>query len=96
MRNHRGLETTICYNAFNMVGSVTDANGIATEYTYSQAGLVTRIVRRDGADVRTALEVTYDSAGRPVSMKDQDGLLRAHKAKRALFTSWPFIEDTKR
>ena len=50
MRNHLGLETTICYNAFNMVGSVTDANGIATEYTYSPAGLVTRIVRKDGAE----------------------------------------------
>ena len=73
MRNHLGLETAICYNAFNMVGSVTDANGIATEYTYGPAGLVTRIVRRDGADVMTSLEVTYDSAGRPVSMKDQDG-----------------------
>ena len=46
-----GLETTICYNAFNMVGSVTDANGIATEYTYSPAGLVTRIVRKDGAQL---------------------------------------------
>ena len=77
VRNHLGLETTICYNAFNMVGSVTDANGIATEYTYSPAGLVTRIVRRDGADVMTSLEVTYDSAGRPVSMKDQDGLVRS-------------------
>ena len=72
-----GLETTICYNAYNMVGSVTDANGIATVYTYSPAGLVTRIVRRDGADVMTSLEVTYDSAGRPVSMKDQDGLVRS-------------------
>ena len=60
-----------------MVGSVTDANGIATEYTYSPAGFVTRIVRRDGADVMTSLEVTYDSAGRPVSMKDQDGLVRS-------------------
>ena len=55
MRTRLGLETAICYNAFNMVGSVTDANGIATEYTYSPAGLVTRIVRRDGAD-----KYTYD------------------------------------
>ena len=34
---------------------MTDANGIATEYTYSTAGLVTRIVRKDGAD-----KYTYD------------------------------------
>ena len=38
-----------------MVGSVTDSNGIATEYKYSPAGLVTRIVRKDGAD-----KYTYD------------------------------------
>ena len=57
VRDGLGLETAICYNAFNMVGSVTDSNGIATEYTYSPARLVTRIVRRDGADVMTSLEV---------------------------------------
>ena len=62
--DHLGLETAICYNALNMVGSVTDSNGIATECTYSPAGLVTRIVRRDGADVVSSLEVSYDSAGR--------------------------------
>ena len=50
VRDGLGLETVMCYNAFNMVGSVTDANGIATEYTYSPAGLVTRIVRKDGAE----------------------------------------------
>ena len=39
VRDGLGLETVICYNALNMVGSVTDSNGIATEYTYSPAGL---------------------------------------------------------
>ena len=39
VRDGLGLETVMCYNAYNMVGSVTDANGIATEYTYSPAGL---------------------------------------------------------
>ncbi len=73
VRNHLGLETTICYNAFNMVGSVTDANGIATEYTYSPAGLVTRIVRRDGATT-----YAYDAANRMVKEGD-----KTYKFKKA-------------
>ncbi len=62
MRNRLGLETAICYNARNMMGSLTDANGIATEYMYSPAGLVGIVVRWDGADVMTSLAVAYGAA----------------------------------
>lgn len=42
-----GNITRICYNAFNAPVTVTDANGIVTEYSYNDAGCVTWIVRRD-------------------------------------------------
>lgn len=51
--------------------STTDANGIVTKYTYSDAGLVTRMERLDGSETLTSLVVSYDGAGRPVSYTDQ-------------------------
>ena len=36
---------------------MTDANGIVTEYSYSDAGCVTRIVRKDGSEVLSSLDV---------------------------------------
>ncbi len=38
----------ICYNAFNAPVGVTDADGVVTEYTYSDFGLVERVARKDG------------------------------------------------
>ena len=37
IRNHLGLETTICHDSRNMVGTVTDSDGIATEYPHGRA-----------------------------------------------------------
>ena len=54
---------------------MTDANGIVTEYSYNDAGCVTRIVRKDGSDVLSSLDVAYDKSGLPVSYTDQDGLV---------------------
>ena len=56
---------------------MTDANGIVTEYSYNDAGCVTRIVRKDGSDVLSSLDVAYDKSGLPVSYTDQDGLVTA-------------------
>ena len=72
-----GNITRICYNAFNAPVTVTDANGIVTEYSYNDAGCVTRIVRKDGSDVLSSLDVAYDKSGLPVSYTDQDGLVTA-------------------
>ena len=77
MKNPFGLTTRICYNAFNAPVNVTDANGIVTEYSYNDAGCVTRIVRKDGSDVLSSLDVAYDKSGLPVSYTDQDGLVTA-------------------
>ena len=72
-----GNVTRISYNVFNMPVSTTDANGIVTKYTYSDAGLVTRMERLDGSETLTSLVVSYDGAGRPVSYTDQDGLSKS-------------------
>ena len=52
-------------------------NGIVTDYSYNDAGCVTRIVRRDGSEVLSSLDVAYDRCGLPVSYTDQDGLVTA-------------------
>ena len=61
-----GNVSKICYNAFNTPASVTDANGIVTKYTDNNAGLVTRLKRRDGNATRMSLDSAYDGAGRLV------------------------------
>ena len=72
--NPLGIGMTMCYNEFNVPVSGRDSNGIVTEMTYNDAGLATKLVRRDGAKVLTSLDVAYDTCGRPVSYADQDGL----------------------
>lgn len=79
MRNTFGNITRICYNAFNAPVTVTDASGIVTDYSYSDAGCVTRIVRRDGFEVLSSLDVAYDKCGLPVSYTDQKGSGSVHK-----------------
>ena len=70
-----GNVTRIRYDRFNVPVSVTDANGVVTEYAYDDAGLVVSVVRKDGAEVLASLSVAYDGCGRPVSYTDQDGLV---------------------
>lgn len=50
--------------------------GVKTLLTYNEAGLVTKVERRDGDDVLSFLEVSYDSAGRPVSYRDQQNRVK--------------------
>ena len=72
MRNTFGNVTRICYNAFNAPVIVTDASGIVTDYSYSDAGCVTRIVRKDGSAVRPAgvLQQWCDERGQYLLGKD--------------------------
>ena len=67
-----GNITRICYNAFNAPVTVTDANGIVTDYSYNDAGCVTRIVCRDGSEVRPAgvLQQWCDERGQYLLGKD--------------------------
>ena len=77
MKDPLGNVSRICYNAFNLPVSTTDANGIVTKYAYNDAGLVTRMERLDGSETLTSLDIAYDGAGRPVSYTDQDGLAKS-------------------
>ncbi len=52
----------ICYNACNAPVFTPDANGIVTKYTDNNAGLVTRLKRRDGNATRMPLDSAYDGA----------------------------------
>jgi YD repeat-containing protein len=38
--NPLGISRTMCYNAFNVPVSGRDSNGIVTEMTYNDAGLI--------------------------------------------------------
>ncbi len=66
MKAPLGNVSKICYNAFNLPVSTTDANGIVTKYAYNDAGLVTRRKRLDVSETLTSLGVAYDAAGRLV------------------------------
>ena len=77
MKDPLGNVSRICYNAFNLPVSTTDANGIVTKYAYNDAGLVTRMERLDGSETLTSLGVAYNGMGRPVSYTDQDGFAKS-------------------
>ena len=47
----------IWYNFRTIFADVVGGNGIVTDYSYNDAGCVTRIVRRDGSDVLSSLDV---------------------------------------
>lgn len=64
------------YDKFNRMISNENPFGVKTLLTYNEAGLVTKVERRDGDDVLSFLEVSYDSAGRPVSYRDQQNRVK--------------------
>ena len=66
MKDPLGNVSKICYNAFNAPAFTPDANGIVTKYTDNNAGLATRLKRRDGSETLTSLDIAYDAAGRLV------------------------------
>ena len=47
----------IWYNFRTIFADVVGGNGIVTDYSYNDAGCVTRIVRKDGSDVLSSLDV---------------------------------------
>lgn len=71
------------YNRFNQLIASTDAFGVKTQYTFTPAGLISQIERRDGADVLSSLSIAYNSKGQPVSYTDQQG--RVKKFERDAF-----------
>ncbi|MBR5549516.1 MAG: hypothetical protein IKU71_07285 [Kiritimatiellae bacterium] len=48
-----------------------------TKYTYSKAGLVSKVERVLSGETLSSVSVAYDGCGRPVSCTDQDGLTKS-------------------
>ena len=61
---------------FNRMTSSTDIYGVKTIYSYTPAGLISRIERKDGEKLLTSLSITYNGNGQPVSYVDQSGRMK--------------------
>ena len=55
-----GRETAFCYNSLNVLESTTDADGIVTKYTYSKAGLVSKVERVLSGETLSSVSIAYD------------------------------------
>ena len=88
------MSAEICYNAINLPVKVTDADGVVTEYTYSDFGLVERVARKDGADVLSSLSVTgngkYSAA--VLTAFGENDLTTQPPNHQTFFTGNPFVE----
>ena len=61
---------------YNRMVSSTDFYGVKTCYTYTPAGLISRIERKDGKKLLTSLTIAYNANGQPVSYTDQSGKVK--------------------
>lgn len=68
---------------FNRMTGSTDIYGVKTIYSYTPAGLISGIERKDGEKLLTSIAVTYNGNGQPVSYVDQSG--RTKKFERDEF-----------
>ena len=85
-RDPLGNISRICYNAFNLPVSTTDANGIVTKYAYNDAGLVTRMERLDGSETLAALQGDGlpPERQRAVGVEHPRGRVGRHEARRMI------------
>lgn len=58
---------------YNRMISSTDFYGVKTSYTYTSAGLISRIERKDGEKLLSSLTIAYNANGQPVRYTDQSG-----------------------
>ncbi len=61
---------------FNRMTSSTDFYGVKTCYTYTAAGLISRIERKDGEKLLTSLAIDYNGNGQPICYTDQSGKVK--------------------
>ena len=61
---------------YNRMLSSTDFYGVKTYYTYTPAGLISRIERKDGEKLLSSLAVTYNANGQPICYTDQSGKVK--------------------
>ena len=71
------------FDAFNRQKTTTDIYGVQTTCYYTLAGLISKIERKDGAELLNSIEITYNGNGQPVSYRDQAG--RVKKFERDAF-----------
>ena len=64
------------YNDYNQLKSVTDFYGVKTYYTYTPAGLISKIERKDGEKLLTSLAIAYNANGQPIRYTDQSGKVK--------------------
>ena len=61
---------------YNRMISSTDFYGVKTYYTYTPAGLISRIERKDGEKLLTSLSIAYNANGQPIRYTDQSGKVK--------------------
>ena len=61
---------------YNRMISSTDFYGVKTYYTYTPAGLITQIERKDGEKLLNSLAVEYNANGQPIRYTDQSGKVK--------------------
>lgn len=83
VRNVFGQTQEMRFDKFNRLESATDIYGVTTSYSYTPAGQIERIERKDRKELLTSLSVTYNGNGQPISYTDQSG--RTKKFERDAF-----------
>ncbi len=61
---------------YNRMISSTDFYGVKTYYTYTPAGLIYKIERKDGEKLLSSLTITYNAGGQPVRYTDHNGKVK--------------------
>ena len=76
LTNVFGQSTQRELDNYNRMVSSTDFYGVKTCYTYTPAGLIAKIERKDGEKLLTSLAIAYNADGQPVRYTDQEGRVR--------------------
>ena len=61
---------------YNRMISSTDFYGVKTYYTYTPAGLIAKIERKDGEKLLSSLAIAYNANGQPIRYTDQSGKVK--------------------
>ena len=64
------------YDKYNRIICSTDFYGVKTYYSYTPAGLISKIERKDGEKLLTSLSIAYNANGQPIRYTDQSGKVK--------------------
>jgi len=76
IENTFGQARLLQLNAYNKLLCSTDHYGVKTYYSYTPAGLIAKIERKDGDTLLNSIAVSYNGNGQPVSYTDQAGRVK--------------------